>query len=174
MRKSNERYTVISDYETGGELFVEPSSNVTIVLIVLSTISLLAYVVKVFLFSFWSLRHEHLLLNILVAIVIIEPVIIAAKSGIIATYYVAYRAMMLSASVKITLLEMIQLATTLSSIALFGSILLKDLPDLSDGSDKLVDMPKVSLAIGALWLCGAFILYVTTIITTQTFVPDYR
>ena len=85
-----------------------------------------------------------------------------------------YRAMMLSASVKITLLEMIQLATTLSSIALFGSILLKDLPDLSDGSDKLVDMPKVSLAIGALWLCGAFILYVTTIITTQTFVPDYR
>ena len=169
-QKSNERYTVISDYENGGELFVEPSSSVTIVLIVSSTISPLAFVVKVILFLLWStMRHKRLLLDILLATVIIEPVVIAAKSGIIVTYFVAYRAMMLSASVKITSLEMIQLTTTISAVVLFACRELK-----VKSSGKLVDLPKESLAIVALWLCGTFMLYVTTIITTQTFVPDYR
>ena len=145
---------------------MEPSSKIVIVLILVSVVSLLAYLVKVGLISLYLFRQTSrtLLEDVLHVIVILEPVLIALKSSLIVTYYVAYRAMMLSASTKITMLEVVQLITTLSAVAVFACIAFKNVDDLS----------KITIGVVAVWLCSTFTLYGTIIVTTRIFIPDYR
>ena len=145
---------------------MESSSKIVVVLILVSVISLLAYLVKVGLISIWFIRQSSrtLLLNILHIIVILEPVLIALKSSFIVTYYVAYRAMMLSASTKITMLEVVQLITTLSAVAVFACTAFKNVDDLN----------KITIGVVAVWLCSTFTLYGIIIVTTRIFIPDYR
>ena len=69
---------------------------------------------------------------------------------------------MLSASSKIICLEVLQLASSVSSIAGFGYYSLKK------------DVSKRLIATGCAWMCAAFIFYVNSLVVTVLYIPDYR